>query len=152
MRKPLTLALAALLSAAVLPFNASAGSWIRINQLGYLPDATKVAVFMTDESLAPESFRLVDAFTGETALTGGKTPDGTLSDVKMKDTGPMGQMKATCRLDFSAMVSEGAYYIEVTSSTQDGAAVTTKSEIFPVNTRVYDGAADFVLNYMRQQR
>jgi len=28
----------------------------------------------------------------------------------------------------------------------------TRSEIFPINPKVYDGAADFVLNYMRQQR
>ena len=40
--------------------------WIRHNQLGYLPHATKVAVYMGDT--APESFQLVDAFTGADCL------------------------------------------------------------------------------------
>ena len=34
-------------AAMAVGITASAGSWIRINQLGYIPNSTKVAVFVT---------------------------------------------------------------------------------------------------------
>lgn len=129
-----------LVSIAVLALaavQAFAGSWVRINQIGYLPEATKVAVFMSDDAVKVDGFELVDAFTGDVAWR---------SDA-VRPTGALGQMKTTCRLDFSALKTDGAYYIKVLSSGGE-----TRSEIFPINPKVYDGAADFVLNYMRQQR
>lgn len=125
----------AILSLAAV--QAFAGSWIRVNQIGYLPEATKVVVFMSDETAQINGFELVDAFTGEVAFSS--------SDVR--PTGVLGRMKTTCRLDFSGLKTSGAYYIKVLSSGGE-----TRSETFPVGAGVYDGAADFVLNYMRQQR
>lgn len=125
----------AILSLAAV--QAFAGSWIRVNQLGYLPEATKVAVFMSDETAQINGFELVDAFTGEVAF----------SSSAVRPTGVLGRMKTTCRLDFSGLKTSGAYYIKVLSSGGE-----TRSETFPVGAGVYDGAADFVLNYMRQQR
>lgn len=132
MKRLVSIALLAL--AAVQAF---AGSWVRINQIGYLPEATKVAVFMSDDAVKVDGFELVDAFTGDVAWR---------SDA-VRPMGALGQMKTTCRLDFSALKTDGAYYIKVLSSGGE-----TRSEIFPINPKVYDGAADFVLNYMRQQR
>ncbi len=132
MKRLVSIALLAL--AAVQTF---AGSWVRINQIGYLPEATKVAVFMSNEAVQVNGFELVDAFAGEVVWR---------SDA-VRPTGALGQMKTTCRLDFSALKADGAYYIKVLSSGGE-----TRSEIFPINPKVYDGAADFVLNYMRQQR
>ena len=132
MKRLVSIALLAL--AAVQTF---AGSWVRINQIGYLPEATKVAVFMSDDAVKVDGFELVDAFTGDVAWR---------SDA-VRPTGALGQMRTTCRLDFSALKTDGAYYIKVLSSGGE-----TRSEIFPINPMVYDGAADFVLNYMRQQR
>lgn len=132
MKRLVSIALLAL--AAVQTF---AGSWVRINQIGYLPEATKVAVFMSNEAVQVNGFELVDAFTGEVVWR---------SDA-VRPMGALGQMKTTCRLDFSALKTDGAYYIKVLSSGGE-----TRSEIFPINPKVYDGAADFVLNYMRQQR
>ena len=125
----------AILSLAAV--QAFAGSWIRVNQIGYLPEATKVAVFMSDETTQINGFELVDAFTGEVAF----------SSSAVRPTGVLGRMKTTCRLDFSGLKTSGAYYIKVLSSGGE-----TRSETFPVGAGVYDGAADFVLNYMRQQR
>lgn len=125
----------AILSLAAV--QAFAGSWIRVNQIGYLPEATKVAVFMSDETAQINGFELVDAFTGEVAF----------SSSTVRPTGVLGRMKTTCRLDFSGLKTSGAYYIKVLSS---GGEI--RSETFPVGAGVYDGAADFVLNYMRQQR
>ncbi len=122
---------------ALAALQAFAGSWVRINQIGYLPEATKVAVFMSDDAVKVDGFELVDAFTGDVAWR---------SDA-VRPTGALGQMRMTCRLDFSALKTDGAYYIKVLSSGGE-----TRSEIFPINPKVYDGAADFVLNYMRQQR
>ena len=122
---------------ALAAVQAFAGSWVRINQIGYLPEATKVAVFMSDDVVQVDGFELVDAFTGDVAWR----------SEAVRPTGALGRMKTTCRLDFSGLKTDGAYYIKVLSS---GGEI--RSEIFPVNSRVYDGAADFVLNYMRQQR
>lgn len=132
MKRLVSIALLAL--AAVQTF---AGSWVRINQIGYLPEATKVAVFMSNEAVQVNGFELVDAFAGEAVWR---------SDA-VRPTGALGQMRMTCRLDFSALKTDGAYYIKVLSSGGE-----TRSEIFPINPKVYDGTADFVLNYMRQQR
>ena len=128
LRKTLLLATSLLSS-----LDASAETWIRINQLGYLPGQTKVAVLMSEEAQRLKEFRLVDAFTGETALRS--------KAVTM--TGAMGRMQTTARLDFSRLRREGTYYIE---------AGAGRSAHFAVSNAVYDGAADFVLNYMRQQR
>lgn len=124
-------------ASALAAVQSFAGSWIRTNQIGYLPEATKVAVYLSDESVTVTGFELVNAFTDETVWRSGT----------VRPTGPLGRMETTCRLDFSALKKEGAYYIKALSS-----AGETRSEIFPVNARVYDGTADHVLNYMRQQR
>ncbi len=124
--KRMLLTVAALLVALL----SRAEGWVRINQLGYLPEATKVAVYMGSE--APAQFTLVDAFTGAEVFRADARP-----------TGPLGQMAATARLDFSAFQTPGAYRIVAGDGT---------SETFPIGPQVYDGAADFVLNYMRQQR
>lgn len=124
--KRLLLTVAALLVALL----SRAEGWVRINQLGYLPEATKVAVYMGSE--APTQFTLVDAYTGAEVFRADARP-----------TGPLGQMAATARLDFSAFQRPGAYRIVAGDGT---------SETFPIGTQVYEGAADFVLNYMRQQR
>ena len=109
------------------------GSWIRINQLGYIPSSTKVAVYLSEDQETVDRFELVDVFTGKTVFVSNK----------IRQTGSLGRMKTTCRLDFSGFKETGAYYIK---------AGSTKSEVFPIGNNVYDGAADFVLNYMRQQR
>lgn len=116
---------------AALP--GKADEWIRINQLGYLPQSVKVAVFMSEEGTDVKEYTLVDAFTGK--------PVQTFNAAKA--TGKMGGMKTTYRLDFSSFTTPGTYYLKA------GKAV---SPHFPINARVYHGTADFLLNYMRQQR
>ena len=125
--------LLAVLLLAFFSIHAYAGSWIRINQLGYIPASTKVAVYISEDQDTVNSFELVDVFTGKTVF---------VSD-KVRQTGSLGRMKTTCRLDFSGFKDKGAYYIK---------AGNAKSEVFPIGENVYDGSADFVLNYMRQQR
>ena len=112
---------------------ANAGEWIRINQLGYLPHSTKVAVFMSNDQTTVDGFELVDAFTGKVAY----------KSRQVRVTSPLKHMKYTCRLNFSDFQQQGAYFIRVGKTT---------SPTFAINGAVYNGTADFVLNYMRQQQ
>lgn len=112
---------------------ANAGEWIRINQLGYLPHSTKVAVFMSNDPAAVDEFELIDAFTGQVAY----------HSRQVRATAPLLHMKYTCRLNFSDFQQQGAYFIRVGKTT---------SPTFAINGAVYNGTADFVLNYMRQQQ
>ena len=136
-RKRMMKRLISIAALALATVQAFAGSWVRINQIGYLPSATKVAVFMSDEAVEVTGFELVDAFTGETVWR----------SEAVRPTGSLGRMKVTYRLDFSALQTRGAYYVKALMPGGEAC-----SEIFPINPKVYDGAADFVLNYMRQQR
>ncbi len=110
-----------------------AGEWIRVNQLGYLPGSPKVAVYMSDEENAITEFSLVDAFTGDTVRQF-HTP---------KAAGTWGDMKSLYRLDFGNFEEPGTYRLR---------AGATFSPRFVIGYRVYDGTADFILRYMRQQR
>ncbi len=110
-----------------------AEGWIRINQLGYLPKSFKIAVYMSEEPVDIKEYALIDAFTGKVAKI----------YTAPKSCGKIGKMQSTFRLDFSEFTQEGTYYLKVGN---------TLSPRFPINTHVYNGTADFLLNYMRQQR
>ncbi|MBZ4192082.1 glycoside hydrolase family 9 protein [Niabella beijingensis] len=108
-------------------------SWIRINQLGYTEQDVKVAVLVSKAAIRCSSFSLVDAATGAVVFTGNK----------VRSFPAYAAFKTGFRLDFSAFRKPGRYYIK---------AGDVVSPAFPVSNRVYDGTADFILNYMRQQR
>ena len=82
--------------------HAQAGEWIRINQLGYLSQSKKVAVFMSEVPVEVNNYSLVDVFTGKTVRT----------FTSPRKTGPIGQMKSTYRLDFSTFDTPGTYYLK----------------------------------------
>lgn len=106
---------------------------IRINQLGYLPPSVKVAVFFSDGETPPAQFQVYETLTGKLIFEG---------QTKEADASVWG-MKSACRLDFSSLQRPGGYWIKA------GNAV---SPSFRIADDVYDGTADFVLRYMRQQR
>jgi peptidoglycan/xylan/chitin deacetylase (PgdA/CDA1 family) len=117
----------------LLSFSLKSAEVIRINQLGYLPNSVKVAVFISSENVNFSSFSVHKAITDEVVFTG-KT--------EQKRADEWG-MKTAYRLNFSGLENEGGYYIK---------AGDTKSPNFRINADVYEGTADFILNYMRQQR
>lgn len=106
---------------------------IRINQLGYLPKSIKVAVFLSAEQILESNFSVHEALTDKEVFSG-KTKI-TLAE----NWG----MQTAYRLNFSPLETSGGYYIRVGN---------TKSPNFRINTDVYEGTADFILNYLRQQR
>jgi endoglucanase len=121
----------ALLIIVLLP--AGAQSWIRINQLGYLPNTVKVAVYISQNPGTGPGFTVHDALTDRVVYKG-KT---VIYD------GSVWGMAAAARLDFSGLTTPGGYYINY-----EGA----RSETFRIDAGVYDGTADYILKYIRAQR
>ncbi len=113
--------------------DAQPSSWLRINQLGYLEKDVKVAVLAGKKALSFDAFELRDALTHERVF----------ESKNIRKYGSWAAFSEAYRLDFSAFATPGAYYVQV----QD-----IKSPVFRINNDVYDGAADFILRYMRQQR
>lgn len=108
-------------------------SWIRINQLGYLPNGSKVAVFGSKSVSTIASFQLINASTNQVVFQGAAG----------KNFGIYGPFKTSYRLNFSSVSISGKYYLK---------AGSVVSPVFSIDPAVYDGTADFCLQYMRQQR
>ncbi len=109
--------------------------WIRINQLGYSPEAVKVAVLASKKPAGKEvkEFQLLDVKTSRTVL--GKTIG--------RDFGKYGPFVSSSRLDFTEFKIPGTYYLQVGN---------VRSPEFRISDDAYYGTADFALRYMRQQR
>lgn len=107
-------------------------SWIRVNQIGYLENDIKVAVWISKENKIVERFALIDADTKKTVYTG--IP---------KNTGTYGGFKSTYRLDFSKVTKLGNYYLQINK---------INSPVFKIGNNIYADATDIPLKYMRQQR
>ena len=109
------------------------GTWIRVNQVGYLPDDIKVAVFISLSEGMSAEFKLYDAMNSRELFSGRG----------VKVNADIWGMKSAFRFDFSDIKREGGYYI-----VSNG----IKSPTFKVDAGAYDGLSDFLLEYMRQQR
>jgi len=105
---------------------------IRVNQVGYLPDAPKVAVVC---ALAP---RVIATF--EVVDTAGRRVFGPK---KATPSGAFGPCAETYRLDFSVLRTPGSYQVRAGDLT---------SPALTVGPKVWNGLADVPLRYMRQQR
>jgi hypothetical protein len=112
---------------------AQSNACIRINQLGYAPGSLKTAVLGSDKKITAEDFVIINAETKEVVF---KKNIGVNFD-------KYGPFNNTYRLDFSSFNKSGKYFIR---------ADTITSPAFVIDATVYDGAADFCLRYMRQQR
>ena len=132
-RYPLPLFLAALFLLSSQACRKQESEWIRINQLGYRPNDIKVAVFLGNESVTLKSFRVVDATSGRTIL----------EKKEVVTSEPLDPFRSCYRLNFTEVSGDGNYRIEA------GNATSTE---FRIADDVYNGTADFLLNYMSQQR
>src|SRR5690606_15397979 len=100
-----------------------ADSWIRINQIGYTPQGIKVAVWASKADKEIETFALIDAASGEAVFKGDAG----------KAFGAYGPFLSAYRLDFTAVVDTGTYYIKTADA---------RSPEFRIAADVYQGAAD----------
>ena len=108
-------------------------SWIRINQLGYLEQSIKVAVLISKDDLDIKYFEIYNSETGKSVY----------KSSNVKSFGKYGNFETSYRLNFSDFEKIGTFYIK---------AGEFKSPDFRISNDVYNGTADFLLNYMRQQR
>lgn len=108
-------------------------SWIRINQLGYLTNGIKVAVWGCKDQTTINIWQLIETKTGKIVASGNTG----------NPFGNYGPFQQTYRLNFSFFQQPGRYYLQ---------AGNARSPEFEIGDNVYKGAADFCLRYMRQQR
>ncbi len=121
-----------LVSLAVVALAVNAESWVRVNQMGYLPDDIKVAVMIMEQPENVTSFKVTNVATGK-----------SVNIDKVKHMGEQQPFGATARLDFSQITTPGKYVITAGSAT---------SRQFKIGKDVYAGANEVPLRYMRQQR
>lgn len=113
---------------------AQADGVVRVNQLGYVCDARKVAVALINGDMSTvRSFEVCNALTDAVAFR----------STNLRRDAPYGKFRTTVRLDFSPLRSPGGYYVRI------GAI---RSPNFRIGDDVYAGSADFLLRYMREQR
>ena len=139
---------AALVARATAPLAAQGGSEavpvvgpplpvvVRTNQIGYLPDGRKVAV-----ACALDSTRITHFVVRDSA---GRVAFGPRA---VRPAGAFGPCVGTYRLDFSALARPGRYHVGAW-----GPELAASSRLVRVDARAWDGAADTLLAYMRQQR
>jgi hypothetical protein len=121
-----------LIAAAPLQAQYVQRTFIRINQLGYLPLGPKTAVACSLDSTSISTFTVQDS-EGHVVLGPRKAvPAGTFASCI-----------STHRLDFTSLRKPGRYTIVA-----GGAA---SPPVF-IDVNAYSGAADTLLVYMRQQR
>src|ERR1051326_6940242 len=109
---------------------------IRVNQVGYLPDAPKVAV-----ACGLDSTRVTRVT--RTFIVRDLRDRTVFGPRRVESTGAFGPCQRTWRLDFSELRKSGRYRI---------VALGTSSRELRIDARAYDGGADTLLNYMREQR
>jgi endoglucanase len=107
-------------------------SFIRVNQVGYLPDAPKVAVVC---SLAATDIRTFTVTSAEGRVV--------IRSKRAEKSEPFGPCVVTYRLDFTSLRSPGSYTIT---------AGDAEPVVVRIGPTVYDGGSDTLLFYMRQQR
>ncbi len=106
--------------------------FIRINQLGFEFNGTKIAIAFSDQTL-PHRFEIKDSTTHSTVFTGDSLP------VK----GSWGQHSNYSELNFTTFTREGRFYIQLGSS---------KSQHFTIRRNINSEIPDQLLDFMRQQR
>ncbi len=115
--------------AAISPDSAA---FVRVNQVGYLPDAPKVAVLCALRPVAVATFRVEDE---RGRVVHGPAP--------ARRDQPFGPCVETWRLDFGAVRAPGRYRVR---------AGGYASPVVRVGPDVYRGLADTLMALMRQQR
>ena len=94
-------------------WKASGDEVIRINQMGYLPNGLKVAVFLSNQNVLLKKFKVVDNLTDRVIFEG----------VPSSANGTMWGQKSAYRLDFSSVVQPGGYHLEASSAKSPSFAV-----------------------------
>jgi endoglucanase len=107
---------------------------IRINQLGYLVEDSKVAIVFGNKAIR-ESFQLIHAESGNVI--------GEFRATELK-ANPWGNFHYS-QVDFSQVSQVGNYFLQ-------GKKSAVKSKVFRIGNNAYNGHQETLLEFMRQQR
>lgn len=107
--------------------------YIRVNQVGYLPDDAKIATVFSKTKvnkrvslIDSETLKRVKSFKGKAVTNGG-----------------WGTFDFYYEVDFSKINKEGSYFFQVEDN---------RSGIFEISSKAYEGYPEVLLGFMRQQR
>ena len=121
----------------LLFFQASAQEkvYLRVNQLGYLPQEPKVGLLFS-KAPVKQKVSLTEAETGR-----------TVASLKLKKVthGQWGVFEHYYEADFSKITRPGRYYLETSESRE-------RSQVFSIDAAAYSGHQETLLTFMRQQR
>ena len=136
-----------IVAAVVLGLSAmtTARVYVRVNQVGYLPDAPKAAVVCSLDPISVDSFEVRDARNRRVLALPARAGES------------FGACRVAFRLDFSRLRTPGRYRIAVPFAEGMNVRVGMFGDVamspeIRINANVYRGAADTLLYYMRQQR
>jgi Tol biopolymer transport system component len=108
-------------------------AYLRLNQVGYLPGETKIALALTDENLSGQTFSAVADPGGSIALTGHVGAD----------RGAYGDFAHLYELDFTGLAAPGTYRLRLGSNT---------SPVFNIGANAYADLIPRTLQFFRVQR
>ncbi len=109
--------------------------YIRVNQVGYLPGDTKIAIAFSDKPVKGK-FEVVDKIAGRALLTG---------KLVVSKTPGYDSFKYYYEIDFSALTQEGEYEVRIP-------AHQSVSSSFSIGVNSYRNYPEDLLVFMRQQR
>jgi endoglucanase len=112
--------------------------FIRVNQVGYIPSASKIAIGFSDTPIDTDLFQLCDAANESIIYEG---------EVQKIDQPSWGRFPFYYKLDFSKYGIPGRYYLQL-----KGKGVDCQSPHFNIDPVVYDSYLNSPLIFMRQQR
>lgn len=111
----------------------AASIFLRVNQVGYLPDESKTAVALTNDDLSGQTFSVVTEADGREVFTGEVGAD----------RGAYGNFAYLYELDFSNLTGPGAYRLSLGGDT---------SPCFVITTGAYANMIPLTLQFFRVQR
>jgi len=110
--------------------------YLRANQIGYLPEDSKIAIAFTHQPAGERQFEIIAVATEERVW--GPHPLG-------KNAGAWGNFRYYYRLDFSGLRAPGRFKLRITGT-------TFESLPFDVGPDAYNHYHELLLAYLRQQR
>ena len=84
-------------------FGFSQLQWIRVNQVGYLQNDSKVAVWVSKEKKNVSRFEVIDVQSGKVVYSGNK----------IRNMGKQPAFESSARLDVSDFAAPGTYLIKI---------------------------------------
>ncbi|MFB0517147.1 MAG: glycoside hydrolase family 9 protein [Candidatus Neomarinimicrobiota bacterium] len=110
--------------------------YLRANQVGYLPEDSKIAIAFAHRSIGKRKFEIIDTRSGKRVWGPGELGP---------NSGTYGNFAYHYRLDFSEFDQPGRYQLRITRSRYT-------SLPFNIGAESYNGLQELLLYYIRQQR